>query len=415
MVFDKNDELKTQVLREYANAKIAHLLGIEFIELIPNNITNSEIALETIRLVKPDIVLLDLDLPGLNGIQCAEIIKRENPIIQVIILSEVSSAETVRLAMRAGASDFLNYNSLTFEELSSVLDRSAKIIKQDKIRLGSSAPSQYEPPAETKRASKRNGKVITVYSPKGGSGVSTIAANLGCVLKSSKPDTRVIIVDLDLQHGDIAILFNEMTNRSIIDLAIRVQNLDEELIETVVFSDESTQVDILAAPNKLDISNEIEPVTLPPILKQLCSMYDFIIVNTSKHLSETTFTCLSQSDLIIVPVLQLVTAIRSIRSTIMLFNEIGISKENVMLILNRYSETNTISPKKISEMLSIGISHLIPLDVQTAEKAANLGIPFTFDNKKMDISKSIYTLMEIVQNKLSEKERAQLQNQPSRR
>ncbi len=396
---EKYKVLLVEVLPKAAQKIRGLLERIDFIELIPNSITNSEIALETIRLIKPDIVLLDMDLPGLNGIQCAEIIKRENPVIQVIILSEVSSAETVRLAMRAGASDFLNYNSLTPEELYSVLDRSAKIINQEKNRFSTRVSPQSAPPIEVKKPSKRDGKIITIYSPKGGSGVSTMAVNLGYALKSLKEDTRVIIVDLDLQHGDIAILFNQMTNRSIIDLAIRVQNLDEELVESVVFSDDSTNVDMIAAPNKLDISNEIDPNNLPPILTQLSAMYDYVIINSSKHLTETLFTCFGQSNLIVIPILQLVTSIRAVRSTLLLFNEIGIGKDKVMLVVNRFTETSTISPKKIGEMLSLSVSHLIPTDNHTAEKAVNLGIPFTYDNKKAEISKAIYTLAEMVQHK----------------
>lgn len=399
---------KTRVLLVEVFPRVAQRLNdllerVDFIETIPNNISNSEMALATIRQTKPDIVLLELDLPGLNGIQCTEIIRRDFPMMQVVILSELSSAETVRLAMRAGAVDYLNYNNLTFEELFSVLERTNNIVQQEKMRASlRSAPS--EPSADQRKTTQRNGKVISVFSPKGGSGVSTVVANLGYLLNESSKSSKVVLVDLDLQFGDIALLFNQMANRSIIDLAIRVQNLDEELVESVIFTDDNTNTDILASPQRLELSLDIESTTLSQIISQLRLMYDYILINTNSYLTEGVLSCFALSDLILLLSIQQVTAIRSIRSMLNFLRENGIGKDKIMLVLNRYDETNTITPKKIGEMLSLNVAHTIPNEQNIAEKAANLGIPFTLDNPKHPISKSYQKLLETVKTRLLERE-----------
>ena len=386
--------------------KISSLLQrIDYIELIPNNISNSENALETIRQIKPEIVLFEMDIPGLTGIQCTEIIRREFPQIQVIILSEVSSADMVRQAMRAGAVDFLNYSTLTFDELLSVIQRATDIVQQEQIRLHQRQQIQKEQVSNGRKAVHTDGKVISVYSPKGGSGVSTIVANLGYVLKEIRPESRVLLMDLDMQYGDISILYNQIPNRSIIDIAIRIQNIDEDLIQSVVFPDETSGVDLLAPPQKIDLASELDTATLTKIITELRKIYDLIIVNVDSYLTESSVSCLTNSDLILLIALQQVAALRSLRACISFLHDLGVGREKFAIILNRFDETSSITPKKIGEMLSVGVSHIIPADMKTTEKAANLGIPFTYDNKKVEISKSYQKLGAVIFNRLLVKEK----------
>jgi pilus assembly protein CpaE len=401
---DKTKVLLVEVFPKVSQRIRSLLDRIDFIESMPNTITNSEMALAEIRQTKPDLVFLELDLPGLNGIRCTEIIKKDYPEIQVVILSEISSAESIKLAMRAGAFDYLNYNNLTYEELFSVVERATATIQQEKERVRlQSIPKEPQP--DQKKTKKRTGKVITVYSPKGGAGVSTIVANLGYQMNKMRGDNRVILVDLDLQYGDIGLLFNQIGNRSIMDLAIRVQNLDEELVESVVFADESAEIDLLLSPQKLELTNEIDNSSVNLIINQLRTMYDFIIINTNSHLTESSLSCLALADIILLVTIQQVTAIRALRAFLTFIQENGISKEKLLTVINRFDESDTITSKKIGDMLSLIVSAIIPFDRKVAEKAANLGIPYTLDNPKLEISKAYLKLIESLKNKLVEGEK----------
>ena len=383
--------------------RISDLLSrIDLIELIPNNIINAEMALETIRQTQPDLIFLELELPGLNGIQCTQIIRKELPATQVVILSEVSSAETVRLAMRAGAVDYLNYSNLTFDELRSVIEHAHNSIQQEKQRMRMLNSNMSNRQVEEKKTPRRNGKVITVYSPKGGAGVSTAVANIGYILKTATRDRRVILVDLDLHYGDIALLYNQITNRSIVDLAIRVQNLDDDLVESVIFTDDNSGIDLLASPQKLDLSNEIGGQDLETIIEHLRHLYDYIIVNTSSYLNESSLRCFAISDQTVLFSNQQVTTVRSIRSFLLFLRENGIGKDKIMMVVNRFQEDSSITPKKMSEMLSLPVAQTLPYDSNTVEKAANLGIPFTLDNPRSEISRAYQKLTEGILNRIQE-------------
>jgi len=401
---NKTTVLLVEVLPKVAQRLRNFLEQINYIELIPGNITNSEIAIETIRQTKPDVVLLELDLPGMNGIQVTEVIRRDNPVTQIVILSEVSSAETVRLAMRAGASDFLNYKNLNFEELESVVERAADLADQEKMRIAYRPPTREKPVEEEKDLPKL-GKVITVYSPKGGAGVSTVVANLGYSLKNLNKERKVILIDLDLQFGDIGILYNQITNRSIMDIAIRVQNLDDELVENVIFNDQPTKVDLMAAPYRLELDEILTGPVASQIIEHMRHMYDYILINTNSYITEATLSTMGISDLIILVGIQQVATIRSVRSFLGLASELGFPRERILLVMNRFDSTSTITSKKVSDMININVFHTIPLDPKTAEKAANLGIPYAFDSSRLEISRSIFSLAEQVRNKVAEKEK----------
>ncbi|MCJ7624203.1 MAG: response regulator [Anaerolineaceae bacterium] len=390
--------LLVEVLPRVAQKLTQFLEQLENVELIENSINNSEAAIEKVHESITDVVLLELDLPGLNGIQCTEIIRRDFPHIQVVILSEISSAETVRLAMRAGASDFINTKNITFEELSSVIERASEMARREKLQAFQRTSVAREAHIEKRTGSDKAGKVIAVYSPKGGTGVSTIAVNLAYAFRSSY--SRVAVVDVNLQYGDIAVLYNQVATRSIADLAVRIQDLDEELINNVLVRNELTGVDILPAPSKPELAENIDGSTIGLIIEQMRNMFDFVIINTSSYLTDSGLNALNLCDLIILVTIQQVAAVRSTRSFLTLMKELGIMREKIMMVMNRFDPSSTITPKKVNEMVNMEVVQTIPLDIRTAERSANLGIPFTFDYKNIQISKSIYALAEIVKKQV---------------
>ena len=385
------DRIKVLLLAIFPRVeqRIKTLLGsIPTAELIDTDVNNAEAAVEVIFQTKPDVVLLENDFPGMDGFYLTEIIRRESPATQIIILSEISSAEAVRRAMRAGACDYLSYKSLTVEELSSALEHAAQLAADERGKSLVSFGDEEKQVVKKKGDKKHRTKVVTFYSPKGGVGVSTIVTNLAHVLHAK--GQKVLIIDGSLQFGDIAVLSNHNPTRTIANISGKEAEMDPELVKSVIIED---TVHILPAPNEAEEGLGISGSAFAQIIQHCRSLdYEVILVNTSPFISDPTFAALEAADLIVVVVTQEISSVRAARSFFNLMGNLQLSHGKVQVILNRFSEASSLLPQRIGEILGQKIVLSIPADGATAVRAANLGVPFVVDYKDQPISKAILNL-----------------------
>jgi pilus assembly protein CpaE len=364
------------------------LVSIPVAELIDSDVNNAEAALEVISQTKPDVVLLENDFPGMDGFYLTEIIRRESPFTQIIILSEISSADAVRRAMRAGACDYLSYKSVTIEELSSALEHASQLSADARSKSRVSVDTEEKQVVRKRTDKKQYTRVVTFYSPKGGVGVSTIVTNLAQVLYAK--GQKVLIIDGSLQFGDIAVLSNQNPTRTIANIASKEAEMDPELVKSVIIED---KVHILPAPNEAEEGLGITGSAFAQIIQHCRALdYDMILVNTSPYVSDPTFSALDAADLIIVVVTQEISSVRAARAFFNLMANLQLGRGKVKVILNRFTEASSLLPQKIGEILGQKIALSIPADGATAVRAANLGVPFVVDYKDQPISKAIVNL-----------------------
>jgi len=161
--------------------------------------TSGEEGIELAKQYQPHIVLMDINMPGMDGITASEAITQEVPFAQVIMMSVQSEADYLRRSMLAGARDFLT-KPFTSDELISTIRRVYEMAATRRIAMPQVAgPTVQTVPTEP---ASQPGKIITVFSPKGGVGCSIIAVNLALALqKILEPDGKVALVDASLQFG----------------------------------------------------------------------------------------------------------------------------------------------------------------------------------------------------------------------
>src|SRR3990172_4826288 len=178
--------------------------------------------------LNPDVVLMDINMPDMDGIAATEAIRSKQPVVQVVILSVQGDQNYMRRAMLAGARDFLTKPPMG-DELISAIRRAGEMSHQERAkgtqgRLGAVQGMPGSPAMMSGAAPLTKGKIVTVYSPKGGTGCTTIAVNLAIALNNEA--TRVVVVDANLQFGDVAVFVNEQGKNTILDLAPRVDELE---------------------------------------------------------------------------------------------------------------------------------------------------------------------------------------------
>lgn len=377
-IFPKVDKILHNLLKSMSN-----------VDLLESNVNNTEEALELIIEQRPDIIILGNDFPGKDSFYFTQIIRKEAAPAQVIMIAEVVSAEVVRQAMRAGACDFISYKNLTAEELSMAFERAGQLVFEERnMRDTIEQKPEITSQAPPKSKGQKPTKIIAVYSPKGGTGVSTITANLSRVLADQ--GKKVLVFDGDLLFGDMGVLLNQPSNHSIADLARFSGNYDEEIVREVITPG---PVDLMAAPPSIEKSIEITGPICENILNALAKLdYDFLLINTGSNLSDSTLVILEKADSVILVGTQEISSVRALRLFLDLIKTLSIEFSKFIAVINRYDKSSVLTLSKLDESLDINIYYTIPLDATTVLLANNLGIPFSVDQKNLTISKSIIAL-----------------------
>ncbi len=350
----------------------------------------------------PDVVLMDINMPDIDGITATELIRQKKPQIQVIILSVQNDQNYMRRAMLAGARDFLTKPPMGDELISAVrragevsrVER-AKGVQQQQLVAAVNAGL----PAMAGLSPSVNGKIVTVYSPKGGTGCTTIAVNLALALNSE--DTRVVLVDANLQFGDVAVFVNVQGKNTIVELAPRVDELDPDIVEEILVKHEASGVRILAAPQRPEMAEKVSAEQFIKVVQYLQRMYAYVVIDTSPILTDLILSIFDVSDILVLTTTQEIPAIKSARLVLDLFQTMGIGKERLLFTMNRYDKRIAITPERVSENLKHEISAIIPLDEKTVITAVNRGVPFMIDNKSQPVGRGILSLAEAVRARLA--------------
>ena len=383
---------------------IARLLQFENdINVVGTARTGMDAIKQTVSL-DPDVVLMDINMPDMDGIEATERIQEQAPVSQIVILSVQGDTNYMRRAMLAGARDFITKPPKS-DELVTVIRRAgekAKAIRQESQFLGRGTGSLIDPRGTTIALSGL-GKIVAVYSPKGGVGTTTVATNLAVTLHST--ETPVIIVDANLQFGDVVVFLNERGRTSVVDLAPIVDQLDPELVREVVIHHESSGIDILSAPPHPEDAERISGSQFVKVLKFLARLYSYVIVDTNSGLSDVTLDTLDASDLLVLISSQDIPAIINTRIMLTLLVNLGINKQKILLVMSRFDKQLAITPEKVGHNLGHKVDAVLPEDREVVVPAVNRGIPFMMgEGKTKEIGKSILELVGKIREKLSKLE-----------
>jgi pilus assembly protein CpaE len=304
---------------------------------------------EIVRL-KPDAAIIALGPNADNAVRFIEKLNAECPGTALISAAQDASPDMILRSLRAGAREFLRI-PISSEELRTVLSRVSEFCKK-----------QEEAP-------KKKGRMVSVFSSKGGCGTSFIATNLAAATA-----TKTVLVDLNLQAGDLPLFLGLEAKYSIAEMVEKRQRLDEDLINSLV-TPHSANLSLLAAPREADSADEIEPQHIFEVLQKLREHYDYVVLDPQHTFDSITLAALDQSDEIILVLTLDIPAIRSTQRALEIFDRLGYPRKKVRIVVNRWSKQIDLDLRQVEKFLGEPVVGFVPSDYQTAVGSINLGTP----------------------------------------
>ncbi len=351
---------------------------------------NGREALQLCKQHQPDIVLMDINMPELDGIAATEAIVAQVPGTQVIIMSVQSEQEYLRRAMLAGAREYLIKPPDTDELVRSI--RHVYKLRGHALR-GSLAGA-----GEAAATRPDQGKVIAVFSPKGGAGCTFVAANMAVALKQIS-NKRVALVDGSLVFGDIGVAMNIVANKTVVDLAARVHELDAQLIGDVTVP-HTSQVRVLLAPPDSQSGEAVTADQLRTVLEALRGQFDYVVVDTPTSYDDRTLTILDVADRVLVLMTLELTAIKNVKQFIELAGPLGYSDDKLLLVLNKADSRLGIRAESIEGQIRHKVAAQIGNAPYEVTLSLNQGVPLVIDRRNHPVARDLLALAALTANAL---------------
>jgi pilus assembly protein CpaE len=348
---------------------------------------SGEEAIQMAMELRPDVVVMDINMPGMDGVAAAEIISQRLPSSPIIMMSVHGEAEQLKRSITAGAREFL-VKPFSADEFSTSIRRVYE--RELSRREQAVAAMPVVPSVPLDAADLGEHQVIGVFSPKGGAGRTTIATNLALALQK-ETNGRVCLVDANLQFGDVGVLLNlNPKNRSMMD-AVDGGEPDSEITNSVVI-DHSTGIRVLLAPPSPEGADLVTPAYLRTMVDHLRETHDFVVVDLPAALNDHSLAIMDAADQIVVLTALEITTIKNVRLFLEVADQLEYDRSKIRLVVNRSDSAQGIRIADVEASIRRSIDGTIVSDGRLAVLAVNRGVPFVVSHPDGALSRDITKL-----------------------
>jgi pilus assembly protein CpaE len=335
------------------------------------------------QLRRPSLVLVETDLPDVDGYEVCRALRGMPPTADVPIIIHSGRDEVADkvAGFRAGATDYIVKPSAGAELIA---------------RIKAALRTEEQPLAH----------IVALWGTKGGVGTTTLAANLAVALRSTT-NKRVTLVDASILGGTLEVLLNLSPIHTMEDLLPRLDNLDSELL-TSVLAQHSSGVKVLLSPPQSTNGSSLQPSELDRILVWLQQANDYVILDTSPSLDPMTLRVLQLSHQVIAVLTPEMTSLRNARLFLSMVETWEQAPENLALVINRYPVKGGLRLKDIEAALQKKITAQIPNDEPLVTYSINRGIPVFVSHRHSPVARSFLKLAQTLVNTAEQKPRESL-------
>jgi len=386
------DQIRVLVVDDIPETRdhLTKLLGFESDIDVVGAAASGREALEMAVRLSPDVVLMDINMPDMDGITATEQLSSLAPTAAVVMMSVQGEADYLRRSMLAGAREFLVKPFSSDELTASIRQVSARERdKQSRLAVAPAAASRAA--ASANGEGREPGLVVAVFSPKGGVGRTTVAVNLA-VAAATELGKRVVIMDGSFQFGDVGVLLNlNPRSKSIADLIPELDVGELDSIDTFLI-DHTAGIRVLLAPPTPETAEMITAAGVKKVLETLRMDHDLVVVDCTAFFNDTTLAILDSADIILTMLSLEITSIKNMRLFLEVAEQLGYESGKVRLVLNRADSALGIRVADVEHSIGRKVDETVVSDGRSVVYALNRGVPFFLSNREAQVSQDILRL-----------------------
>ncbi len=329
-----------------------------------------------------DTIVLGPGVSDAEAFAVADYMQFNRPSLGVILVRHEVTTPLLQEALRAGVFEVIDRRDVL--GLQAAVKRSAHLASA--LRDQGPPPAGVGLPAMPTVPAPPRGRVITVFSAKGGCGKTTLATNLATVL-ADRGRRQVCIVDLDLAFGDVAIAMQLFPAHTIAD-AVPLGGAIDSAAVAAMLTHHSAGLSAIVAPTEPSAAETIQPTLISHLLEVLRDDFDYVVVDTPPTFDDQVLAALDVSDLIALIVTPDVPALKNLKITLETLIELSYSRDKFRLVLNRADAKVGISHAEVEKTAQMPLSAQIPSS-RDVPSAINRGVPIVQDDPKHPVSVAI--------------------------
>jgi len=331
------------------------------------------------KIVPPTVIVFGPSFSEPDGLrQIAEFVK-DRPAVSAVLVVDELSTQLLQQAIRSGVADVITVP----EEAAQLLEA----INRAADALNVATPTEDTSPGVS---SSRHGRVITVFSTKGGAGKSFVATNLAVAL-AKKSEGAVCLIDADLQFGDVAVMLKLVPQHTIADAISSIHRLDEPLIRSLLIRHDASGVLVLPAPTEPAFADQITSEDVIKIISTVRSFCDYVVVDTPSYFTDVVIRLLEECDDIVLVAGMDVPNIKNVKLGLNTLGLLSVPESKVKLVLNRANSKVRIDVAEVERALGMKADTLVPSDIAVPQ-SINKGVPVALDSPKSGVARSLEQL-----------------------
>ena len=346
-----------------------------------------EEASSTIESGELRMLLLGPSYSGQEAMEAIRNLHNQDPALVMMMVADVVTSDLLRSAMRAGVSDVLEA-PLDEHKIEAAVEQFANdLLKRRKAGI------RAEPETLDK------GRIITISSAKGGSGKTVMATNMALLL-GRFADKKVVLVDADLQFGDVCLLLQIEPRFTMVNASHELHHLDAEMLDSLL-TEHPSGLKVLAAPLEPAFADDITTAGLMQMLDILQESFDYVVVDTASMLDELLLSLIEKSDDVLMVVDMDLPSLKNAKLALETLRLLKFSTANVRLVMNRNNAKNKLNSKEIEGALKMEISASVPSDA-SVPNSVNEGRPVVETDPKSKVARGFESVAELVAGKIPE-------------